>query len=233
MATIFHLLSRWLLRYRFPSLPCSRTFGAHRLLLRQLEAGDATRLIEFFASHTPETIRARYGYAVAELSPSEALRRVAVDQLRDAALGAFERNETGSHLVAVARYCVSADERSAEMAFVVREDLRCLGICTTLLRALIHIARNRRVGHLTAQVQSRNISMLAVFRKAGAKLRPLPGGDGVEASLAIHPLYCAELRDRLARAAARIHGDFRSAAEREWLRVENACSHLLGNYPLP
>lgn len=214
-------------------VPCRRTFGSHQLLLRRLEPGDSQRLLEFFATHTADTIRARYGFSFTELTPAEALKRVSVDQLRDAALGAFERNDAGSHLVAVARFALNEDEESAEMAFVVREDCRHLGIATALLGALIAIARDHGLRALTAWAQRDNESMLDVFRSAGAKIGPPDSGGSVAVTLPLPGPRGRTERPRSPRQSESAPSMLRRAAERTWIRVENASAHLLGNYPLP
>ena len=156
-------------------------FGGQPHVLRPLGPGDADRLIAFFNSHNPETIRQRYGYHISEMTPERARRLVGVDQARDVALGVFERAAGGDEVLhAVGRYLLDAAGRSAEMAFVVRETKRHLGICTALLHRLLEVARHRGMGYLFAQVQGDNAPMLAIFRRHGGRLRPIPGADAVE-----------------------------------------------------
>jgi GNAT superfamily N-acetyltransferase len=158
-------------------LPFEQRFGAHRCVVRCLCPDDAPRLLDFFRSHTPETIHDRYGFFVSHLSPARAARLVGVDQTRDMALGVFESGGNGA-LIAVGRYCLESDGRSAEVAFVVREDRRRLGIATTLLTTLAGIAGERGLDELTAQVLSRNEAMLRIFRRAGATCITAPDTFG-------------------------------------------------------
>src|SRR5208283_1593347 len=112
-------------------------FGGHPHIIRLLGPTDEGRLISFFNSHTGETIRQRYGYRISEMTHERAQRLVSVDQLRDVALGVFERAADGEEVLhAVGRYLLDATGHSAEMAFVVRETKRGLGICTALVRRL-------------------------------------------------------------------------------------------------
>jgi GNAT superfamily N-acetyltransferase len=166
------------------ALPLELVFGKHHTVLRWLRPHDVGRLLTFFGSHTPETIRSRYGYLFTRLSSDRAAHLVGVDQSVDAALGVFEANEPG-HLVAIGRYCRAEDGTSAELAFVVREDRRGLGIATALLHALIAIARERGLLRLTAQVQCDNGTMLGVFRHAGATFTAIPGSGTFEATIAL------------------------------------------------
>lgn len=70
-------------------IPLALRFGVHRTVLRWLRPDDVDRLLEFFGSHTPETIRRRYGYLFTRMSSDRAANLVEVDQSRDAALGNF------------------------------------------------------------------------------------------------------------------------------------------------
>ena len=174
-----------LLRRRFhPSdLPLPIRFGTHRAVMRWLEPDDLARLRAFFATHTPDTIHQRYGYFFTQLTPATATRLVNIDRTRDAALGVFERDHGDGRLIAVGRYSRGADARSADLAFVVHEERRCLGIATTLCAALVHIAREQHLERLTAQVQWDNTPMLAVLRRAGARFTAIPQTSAIEAAL--------------------------------------------------
>jgi len=127
--------------FRPAQLPLSLQLGPCRCTLRRLRHDDVQRLIVFFHSHSEETIQQRYGYHLTQMSPERAIQLVGISQQRDAALGLLERQGRGSRLVAVGRYCLRPDGESAEMAFVVHEQRRRLGLATILLRALIAIAR--------------------------------------------------------------------------------------------
>jgi GNAT superfamily N-acetyltransferase len=149
--------------------------------MRPLVLADEGRLISFFNSHTGETIRQRYGYRISEMTHERALRLLGVDQSRDVALGVFERAADGEDVLhAVGRYLLDAAGKSAEMAFVVRETRRGLGICTALVRRLLQIARARGMSYLFAQVQADNAPMLAAFRRQGGRMRPILGADTME-----------------------------------------------------
>ena len=169
--------------FRPAQLPLSLKLGSCTCTLRRLHNDDLQRLIDFFHSHSEETIQQRYGYHLTQMSPERAVQLVGISQRRDAALGLFERQGRGSRLVAVGRYCLRPDGESAEMAFVVHEQLRRLGLATILLRALIAIARQHQLKRLVAQTQSDNYAMLRIFLKHGAHLQELAGTDGLEVTL--------------------------------------------------
>jgi GNAT superfamily N-acetyltransferase len=169
--------------FRPAQLPLSLKFGVYRCTLRRLRADDRQRLVDFFHSHSEETIRQRYGYHLTQLSPERAAELVGINQRHDAALGIVERQGRRSRLVAVGRYSVTADGTSAEAAFVVHEQRRRLGMGTVLLEALMAIARQRKLRYLVAQAQADNYSMLRIFHKHGAHLLEVPGTDALEVKI--------------------------------------------------
>jgi GNAT superfamily N-acetyltransferase len=160
-------------------------FGGVRHVLRPLHRGDEECLRAFFRSHTPETVYERYGYPVSEMSFDRAFQLVNIDPARDCALGIFESGPGGDVLDAVGRYCLDADGRNAELAFVVRESKRNLGMASFLLRTLIQTARARSLRSLWAQVSAGNGPMIAVFRRHGFAFSPLEPGGEVKLTLAL------------------------------------------------
>lgn len=183
-------------------LPLTLRFGGHRCLLRPLQLDDVAHLLAFFASHTSETIYQRYGYFFATMTPEHAARLVGVDQSRDAALGVFELRGETTRLIAIGRYCLEADGRNAEVAFVVHEERRNLGIAGTLLRVLATIAAERGLEALVAQVEHDNTPMLAVFRRAGARLALIPGTPSLHVTLALRAPDPTSVRARPSRPRA-------------------------------
>lgn len=154
--------------------------------IRPLRSGDEARLLEFFRSHTPETIQERYGYPVTEMSAQRAAELVNVDQARDCALGVFSHD--GTQLHAVGRYCLNRRGDAAEVAFVVRESMRGRGLATALLRWLIAVARARGLSRLWAQANAHNATMLGIFRRHGFAIAPDPGTGLSNATLELPPV---------------------------------------------
>jgi RimJ/RimL family protein N-acetyltransferase len=182
-------------QFRRIDVPCAVRFGPHLTFLRPLQPDDVDRLLAFFATHTQDTIRSRYGYVFAQMTRSRAAELVGVDQNRDVALGVFEAGEPDKPLIAIGRYCLDDTGHAAEVAFVVREDRRSLGIATTLLRALESVAHDRGLRRLTAQVQYDNPAMLAVFRRAGATLSDIPGTGSLAVEIRLPATPCRSVRE--------------------------------------
>jgi GNAT superfamily N-acetyltransferase len=159
-----------------------------RFLLRPLGPDDATRLQDFFYSHTLETIQLRYGHAVARMTPERAFDLVNVDQTRDLALAIFGTEDSREVIHAVGRYYLDPSGRSAEAAFVVRESCRRRGFATRLMQSMVLTARRRGLEVLWGRVRRDNLPMLALFRHFGAQPLPVPdGGFDVDMRISLQP----------------------------------------------
>ena len=166
-------------------LRLKKQFGSRSYIVRRLGPGDRERLRIFFASHSPETIRERYGYLLSDMSPERAAKLVNVDQGRDLALGIFEPKAGDEIIHAVGRYCMGTDSRSAEFALVVRESRRRLGMGDFLLRTLVETARRRGLREIWGQVDSGNAAMLGLARRHGFALRSDAYAGATRASLVL------------------------------------------------
>lgn len=172
-----------------PPEPLLLSFGGVPHTVRPLALADTERLISFFKSHNEETVRLRYGYFFREMTRARAQELVGVDQRRDLALAVFSVQPDGSEAIdAIGRYFLLEDGRTAEMAFVVRESKRRLGMAQALLRLLMDVARHRGLTALTAQVQRENHGMIALFRQAGASVHSVIGADAVNVRLPLAPM---------------------------------------------
>lgn len=141
--------------------------GLH-YILRPLSPADDRRLQEFFYSHSEETIIRRYGFTVTRMSRERAFELVSIDQNRDLALAVVELQGPRQVIHAVGRYYLDTEEKSAEMAFVVAENKRRVGMARTLLERMLEIAQRRKLTKLWAQVDRDNVPMLNLFRAYGA-----------------------------------------------------------------
>jgi len=156
-------------------------------ILRILTPADDRRLQEFFYSHTEETILRRYGFTVTRMSRERASELVGVNQNRDLALGIFELHGPRQVIRAVGRYYLDPDGKGAEMAFVVAESRRRLGMARILLDQMITSARERGLHRLWAQVDRDNQPMLNLFRRSGFKEQPGEDYNTIETSLELNP----------------------------------------------
>ncbi|MBK1790292.1 GNAT family N-acetyltransferase [Persicirhabdus sediminis] len=145
--------------------------------LRPLLPSDTRALQEFFYSHDEETVRLRYGHAKERMSSEAAYRMVAVDQNVDLALALFEEYDHRLEIRAVARFYRDSNGETAEVAFVVHEDLRRVGLARYLLREMAVIAQKRGIKRFWASVLKRNKPMGDLFVRAGANKESEFGED--------------------------------------------------------
>lgn len=144
-------------------------FGANYFLVRPLQVEDMRALQEFFYSHNEETIRLRYGYPRRWMSDEDAHKLVAVDQDRDPAMGIFQENNGKQELCAIGRYYLDDDGKKAEIAFVVHENTRNIGMAGFLIARLAEIANQRGITEFWASVLPDNRTMAGLFVAVGGK----------------------------------------------------------------
>ncbi|MEO5348101.1 MAG: GNAT family N-acetyltransferase [Magnetococcus sp. YQC-3] len=154
--------------------------------LRPLQPSDERRLQEFFYSHDRETLLLRYHYVPTRLSRERAYALVNLELDRDLALCIVARQGPREELQAVGRYYLIPKSKTAELAFVVREDKRGQGFGRRLLKRIIQVARERELEKLLAVVQSGNLRMRTLLEKCGFVAPPGqndPGSVNLELSL--------------------------------------------------
>jgi GNAT superfamily N-acetyltransferase len=169
-------------------------------IVRSLGAGDAGLVAEMFRTLSPETVRARYGYLIHDMTPERAHRLVAPDPARESVIGIVERDADGREsLCAMGRLVLAPDGQSAECALLVHDRCRRLGMASRLLTALRLLGRQRRIPRLFAQVRRENRAMLGVFLGAGCRVHFDPGGEVVDVDI---PLRRPKIMFDKARPAA-------------------------------
>ncbi|MBF0401458.1 MAG: GNAT family N-acetyltransferase [Magnetococcales bacterium] len=151
--------------------------------LRPLQPSDDRRLQEFFYSHDRDTLLLRYHYIPTRLSRERAYALVNIDQDTDLALGIVARQGPREEIQAVGRYYLIPNSRTAELAFVVREDRRGQGFGRRLLKRLIRVARRRGLEKLLAVVQAGNQPMRGLLEAAGFVVQPGGGSDPASVAL--------------------------------------------------
>lgn len=154
-------------------------FANRRLQLRPLHPSDMRALQDFFYSHDEETVRMRYGYRRERMSGESAYKLAAVDQNRDLALALFDDRHGRERLCAIGRYYLNEDGEEAEVAFVVHESMRGLGMAGFLLGKIAKVALSRGIQSFWAMVMEDNKAMAAVFRDFGGKPEKHVSGEGL------------------------------------------------------
>ena len=97
-----------------------------------------------------------------------AFKLAAVDQARDLALGIFAEEHGREEMRAIGRYYLEEGGKSAEVAFVVHEENRHMGIAGYLLGELAAVAKKRGIEEFWASVLPDNRAMAGLFLAVGA-----------------------------------------------------------------
>lgn len=133
-----------------------------RVWFRPIRPDDTTRLRAFHRRLSPDSQRMRFFTPMRELSPSMAEFFCNVDfKRRVAVVACFPGEET---IRGVGRYEATDDWSSAEVAFVIEDDLQGKGLGKALLRLLAIHARGAGLEQFTAVVLPENSAMLGVFQ---------------------------------------------------------------------
>jgi acyl-CoA synthetase (NDP forming)/GNAT superfamily N-acetyltransferase len=167
--------------------------------IRRVTADDGPQLRTLYAGLSAETLYLRF-FTAARTSADLDLIRL----LRPGQDGQAFLVELAGRCAAVAGYERLADPGTAEVALVVADDLRGLGIGTLLIEHLAASAAARRITRFVAETLPENARMLHVFRDVGlsATARGHRGVVHVDISLTATDRYRAAVGQREASAEA-------------------------------
>lgn len=155
-------------------------FKGRGFTFRPLHSSDTRLLQEFFYSHNQETVSMRYGHVKDRMTDESAYKLTSVDQNVDAAFALFEEKGQRQEIEAIGRFYKDPSGDSAEVAFMVGENVRRLGMSRFLLKALAEVAQKRGIQTFWASVLKRNKGMAALFLKFGAEREAFFGEDSDE-----------------------------------------------------
>jgi GNAT superfamily N-acetyltransferase len=145
-------------------------FLGKTLLVRPLRTSDADRLMEFFYSHSPETIYGRFRFPKQSLPREEAIRLCTIDYRNRFALAVFGQSGHDEHIVAVGRYRMNQTTRFAEPLIVVHEKYRRFGIGQYLLQKLYEFAERNGVMGFEHEFNPKNDASVHFFKSIGFPL---------------------------------------------------------------
>ena len=152
--------------------------------IRPVLPSDLDALRRFFAALSRATLRLRFLCPVNEL-PEQLLREfTAVNQRAHVAFVA-EFHGAAGQIVAEARFVRGADSESAELALVVADDWRRIGLGTMLTRILVQRARFTGLHRLCGDVLEDNMAMRGFAHSLGARLSQVMRHGLVRLSLEI------------------------------------------------
>ena len=138
-----------------------------RVFLRPIKPADESSIRDMFYRFSEQTRFFRY-HAVIKAMPHNKLQVFCnTDYESEMALVGFVQEGEREEAVAVARYYADPSGKSAEVAFVIRDDWQRLGLGKILFNRLVEIARSKGIERFTAEVLGENRSMLNLFAHSG------------------------------------------------------------------
>jgi RimJ/RimL family protein N-acetyltransferase len=142
-------------------------FRGRPVFLRPLRAEDRPLIEEFLAGIDSEDLRMRFFSGFHAVSPSLLDHLLRVDDLERLALVVIGTDGCGRReVLAVGRTHTCADA-TAELALLVRSNLKGQGLGSALLARLIAHCRNRGISRLVAEVLQQNARMLRLAERFG------------------------------------------------------------------
>lgn len=154
----------------------------HPVHLRPITPGDGAALRRFHAGLSARSVYLRFFSAKPELTDADVAYFTGVDHTARVALIALDRGR----IIGVGRFDAVGDG-SAEVAFLIADEVQGLGLGSVLLEHLAAAGRERGVERFVAEVLPENARMLATFREAGFELSQRREDDVIAVSFAIEP----------------------------------------------
>ena len=149
-------------------LPVTRqTVGDEAVTVRPIRPADLPLEADFVRHLSSESRYQRFLVTVSELSDRKLHYFTEVDQVRHVALAAAVEREGRPAIVGVARYIVAPAGDSCEFAIAVDDAWHGSGLAGILMRALIDVARARRLARMEGTVLAANTRMLKFMRQLG------------------------------------------------------------------
>ena len=147
--------------------------------IRPLRPDDLEREIAFVNGLSPETLRLRMQYSMAQISRADAVRMLDLDYHDRLAIGGFVQGESGEALIGVSRYARIEDSDQAEFAIVVSDGWQGRGLGTELMRTLGIGARTNGLRTLVGESLAENQRITDWARRFGFAARTEPDTGGM------------------------------------------------------
>lgn len=141
--------------------------------IRPIRPEDEPALVRFHEKLSEETVYMRYlqNLKLDRRIAHERLTRICfIDYDREMALVAEHSEEGREEIVAVARFGKMRGSEDGDLSIIVRDDFQRRGLGGILLRRLVEVARQEKLGRLKAYTLAENLGMQRIADKAGFSL---------------------------------------------------------------
>ena len=150
-------------------------------VLRDLCKEDADKYLTFFNGLSVEAIRCRFGHQLAKLTLATAEQRVSASGEGERALAVFDKGE--EQILAIGR-CFYESEDS-EIAVVVADSARRLGVGGFVLHQLIQVAEENGCRSVHAYIGTENAPVIKMLRAAGFVAQRREPGEDLQLTLSL------------------------------------------------
>lgn len=163
-----------------------------RLRVRAIRPEDEPELIRMLEHTDPEAIRLRFFSAIRYFSHAMAARFSQIDYDRELVLVAVRPRGSGeARVYGIAHLSIDPDERRAEYAILVHQDMARHGLGRHMLLRLLDYAAGRGIGLVYGEVLADNAPMLALCAQLGFSARRAEDDPGcvhveIDPALALH-----------------------------------------------
>ncbi|MBI3443907.1 MAG: GNAT family N-acetyltransferase, partial [Magnetospirillum sp.] len=152
--------------------------------LRPIRPEDMPAHGELMARMTPQDLRLRFFGQVRQIHHHQMARLTQIDYEREMAFIATRLSKDGRpETLGVARTVTDPDNIRAELAVLVRSDMKGTGLGTMLLDKIIRYQKSRGTKAIYAQIMTENEAMVRLSLKAGFKKQRSEDPDVVETVL--------------------------------------------------
>lgn len=142
------------------------------VLIRPIRPEDEAAHDHLLRHMTPQDLRYRFHGHVRDLAHHQLARLTQIDYDREMAFIATRADKDGTPVtLGVVRTVTDPDNQRAELAILVRSDLKGTGLGRRLLDTIVSYTRRRGTRAITIQVLADNEPMLSLAKKSGFTLR--------------------------------------------------------------
>ncbi len=160
-----------------------------RVTIRPILQQDEPLMIKFHEALSEQSVYLRY-FQTLKLSQrvthERLLRRCFIDYDREMALVAEAKTKAGEkEILGVARLIKLRGEGAAEFSILIGDAHQKQGLGTELMKRLLQVARDEKVGHVVADILRENHGMQRLCRKLGFEMDGNPTSPVMKVSLTV------------------------------------------------
>lgn len=159
------------------------TLKNHDFIIRDLLPEDVDEYLKFFNSLSEKSIRCRFGHLLAKLTQDAAVQRATTDA-DERALAIFDGQQ--SSIAAIGRCYFDPQAHTAEIAMVVAESHRRMGLGRFILDRLIRVASDKDSRSVHAFIATENAPVKHLLRSAGFIAQS--GTDSSDVEFVLHSI---------------------------------------------